>query len=350
MTRSKFTNFVMILTLIATCLVFTQIEGCGRRETMIETLSFSSDDSRICVTKLNAQDAQTPMKHYKQNVSRTISWLNAADAKSGGILHQDFKPGNCGPAFGLWWVGRTSVVCNPANGQLAAADFGGGDFTIDVGAERPVVVTLKQPVSNLAFSKSGRFLAASGISEITVWDNKINAAAMRVDQDNFGFLNAALMAFTDDDTRIVAAGFQGVHVWDIATAMKVSTIIHGSKPSVSAIVVAPDDTLVVCSSQGVQRYDFAGNVVKSFSGRIGCLCAISATGQHLAVGGHDEITVFDLLSNEAVRTIPYEGATALALSSHGDELAVGNSEGRVTLIDTLTGHRRWDNSPAARYR
>ena len=68
---------------------------------MIEGLSFASGDSGILVTKLTGRDARTPLKFYKADIARTISWLDALTGDKQGILHQDFKPGNCGPALPL---------------------------------------------------------------------------------------------------------------------------------------------------------------------------------------------------------------------------------------------------------
>ena len=97
-----------------------------KRYTLIETISFSSDSSRIVATRLTARDARTPLKFYKSNVARTLSWMDSATGEKLGVIHQDFKPGNSGTAFRHWRVGRTSVVCNPVDDRIAFSAFGGG--------------------------------------------------------------------------------------------------------------------------------------------------------------------------------------------------------------------------------
>jgi WD40 repeat protein len=293
---------------------------------------------------------ETRGKHYKANVSRTISWIYAANGENGGIIHQDFKFGNFGPALDLWWVGRASVVCNPKNGQMACAAFGGGDVTCNIGSEKPIVLTLVEPATSLAFSKSGQFLAASGMNIMTVWDEETNTVVMRIGLNNFGFPGAAQMSFTDDDSRIIVADMSGVQVWDKATSSIVSTIVEGRGAYVNAILVVPNDSVVVCSNRWIRRYDFAGEIVATLAESGGRLCCLSADGGSLAVAGHREITVFDLNSNQPLRTIWFEGATALSLNSDGNQLAAGNSEGHVTLFDTATGHRCWDKNPPGRDR
>jgi WD40 repeat protein len=317
---------------------------------MIETLSFSSDDSRIAVTKLNARDARIPGKIYKADVSRTVSWLDAATGASRGLIHQDFKPGKYGPAFHLWRVGRASAICNPSNDQIAISAFGGGEVIRNVDTAKPTVVSLMHPACNIAYSNSGRLLAASGRYQLTVLDTASDTVVMRVQTDDHPFLGASLMSFTTDDARIIVCGDRGVHVWDIATAKQRSTIIQGREPWIEFIAAAPNDNVVVGADGWVRRYDFDGNVVAALDNRGADVCAISSDGNRLAISGGDELTIHDLDSNKVLRSLSVPWVTALALSSSGDQLAVGDYDGRVTLIDTRTGKRRWVSNPPGRYR
>ena len=70
MSRFTLTQLFMGTALVAILLVFTQTEGCGRSFTLVECVSFSTDGSRIAVSKLNARDAQTPGKLYMTDVRR----------------------------------------------------------------------------------------------------------------------------------------------------------------------------------------------------------------------------------------------------------------------------------------
>src|SRR5689334_23085800 len=96
-----------VLFLIAVSMVLGCPLGWSTHYAMIESLSYSPNNARILVSKLNAVNAGTPMKAYKADVSRTLCWLDVADGKSSRVIHQDLKPGNAGPAFKLWRVGRT---------------------------------------------------------------------------------------------------------------------------------------------------------------------------------------------------------------------------------------------------
>lgn len=349
MPRYTLSQLLMGTALIATLLGFVQTEGCGTRRTMIESLSFVSDDSRIVVSKLACRDARIPFKCYKADVSRTISWLDAC-GEDHGIIQQDFKPGNCGPAFHLWWVGRTSVVPHPSNGHVAICTFGGGDVTCKLDNGKSAAMPLQHPVSNISYSPSGRFFAGSGMDEVIVLDTQDNTIALRVQTFGLPFLSASLMAFTTDETDIVVADSSGVLVWDIVTSTRVSTVIRGGEPRINAIAVAPDNTLIACSDDWVRRYDFAGQVVAAIADHGAHSCCVSTDGNRLAVCGEGQLTVYDLVSNNVLRSLPFQGVTALAISSSGDELAVGDCKGCVTLIDTATGARQWCSNPPSRHR
>ncbi len=343
-------QLLMGVALIAITLSFTQAEGCGTRYTMIETLSFTSDGSRIAVTTLNARDARTPLKFYKSNVARTISWLNATDGVNRGLIHQDFKPGNCGPAFRLWRVGRTSVLCSPAKDHVVMSAFGGGDVTRIVNASKPTVVNLEHPACNIAYSKSGRFLAASGMCGLTVLDTEDDTVKMRVQVNDLPFLGASLMSFANDESRLIQVGGSRVHLWDISTSTHLSVVVKDVKPLVNAIAVTPDDNVIICSDDWVRRYDFTGQIVATLSEQGAYMCCIARDVERLAICADGELKVYDLNSNGVLRTLAFQGATALAMSSTGEQLAVGDYNGRVALIDIATGVQRWFAAPLDQYR
>jgi WD40 repeat protein len=280
------------------------------------------------------------MKFYKANVARTVSWIDASDGINRGLIHQDFKSGNCGPAFRLWRVGRTSVLSNPSNDHVAMCAFGGGDVTRNVDTAEPIAVSLQHPACNIAFSNSGRFLAASGMYELTVLDTEDDTVKMRVQANDLPFLGASLMSFTTDESRIILVGDSGAHLWDIPTSTQRSTVIEALEPWINAIAVTPNDNLIVCSDDWVRRYDFDGTIVASLADKGAYLCSVARYGDRFAISADGELKIYDLNSNRILHSLSLQGATALAMSSTGNEVAVGDYNGRVAVIDTETGMRR----------
>lgn len=350
MPRFPLFQTAMGIALAAIIFAFAQSEGWGTRFEMIETLSFSADDSWIAVTKLAGRDAETPWKFYKANVSRTVCRLNSVNGKLRDVVHQDFKPGNRGPAFGLWWVGRTSVLVNPSNDQLAMSEFGGGSVVFGIDTAKPLKVSLQFDACNIARSRTGRFLAASGRDLVAVIDTFSNTVAMEIQSDDSAFLGASLMDFTHDETRLVVAGSSGVDVWEIATSKQISTVIDGHEPNVYAISVASDNTLIVCSDNWIRRYTLAGKVVATLATRGAQLCDISDNGISVAAREDGELTIYDLRSNKQMKRFSLGGVSTLVLSSDGQMMAVGDFNGQVALIETTGGSRRWQVSPPSRYR
>ena len=359
MPQFTLSQLLMGMALIAIILAFTQSEGCGQRRTVIESLSFSSDDSRIAVTKLDARDANTPNKGHKANVARTVSWLGVADGSHRGIIHQDFKRGNRGPAWEFWRLGRTSALCNPSNDHVAMLAFGGGDVTCNVDTAQASKVSLTAPALNIAFSRSGRFFAASGHDEVTVVDTKEGTVRMHVQSNGQPFVDGSLMAFTSDESRIVLVGYSGVHVWHIPTSTQRFTVIQELEVPLNAIAVTPDDQVIVCSDKWVRRYDFQGRIVATLADKGAYACSIARDGNRLAVCTRGDLhhhyydgdlRIYDLNSNRMLRSWSGQSAAAVALSSAGEEIAVGDFHGRVALFDTATGERRWYSTPPGRYR
>jgi WD40 repeat protein len=352
MRRITVIRVLMATALVVILALFPQTEGRGRRFTMVECVSFSSDGSRIVVSKLNAHDAQTPMKLYKADVSRTLSLIAASTGTTDAIVHQDLKPGNCGAAFGVWWEGRTSAVINPNNDRVVTHDFGGGNlrqYGRDGQAE-PIGGEFDHPAFNIAMSKSGQLIAASGRYGLTIFDAKANKNVMRAKISDLPFLKASLLAFSSDETRIAVASGDGLHLWDIATGTRSSTIVEELRVWIKAMAMAPDDTLLVCSDEGVRRYDVSGRVVSTLTDSKNVyICCVSNDGRQAALIEDGNVLIFDLPTAKSTNALLMGSATALAFSPDAQSLAVGDYEGMVSLIDLSTAKRRWMTSPPGRY-
>ncbi len=352
MRQFSLTQLLMGVLFVAIVLCFSQTEGFDVRFSAIESLSFSSNDSRIAVAKLDARRAGDLFKMYKADVSRTVSWLDGPTGDHAGLIRQDLKAGNCGPAGHLWRLGRTTVLCDPSSDQVVMTEFGGGDLIRFQGTNLPSVTRLQHKAERICYSRSGRLLAAVGEGRLTVFDTQNNTVKMQaplIDMDWYG----GKMSFTDDESRIILVADSGLCLWDVSSPVHRSYAIQGLDQPVDAIEITPDDHLVVCTRAWVRRYDLCGCYLDSFSDEGAHACALSREGNRLAICTNQKITVYDLSSNSIASSWLFRAASALALSSTGDSLAVGDRGGRVTLFDTSTGFRRWDAIPSGanrRYR
>ncbi len=349
MRRFSLMQLFMGTTLVSILLAYTQVGGCGRQINVIECVSFSSDGSRIVVSELSARDSpQNPGKGYWADVSRTVSLLDASKGTSEGIVRQDFKPGVCGPMFGLWRTNRASAVFCPRLELIVALDFGGGNITYydpDL-QQKPIVTQLQRPAANFAVSRYGQLVAASGGDEIAIFEVKTNNAVMRIQATDLPYFGSSLLAFSNDESRIAVVSNAGIHVWDIATGAQSSTVFQGLNPLVHTIAMAPDETLLVCSGEWIRRYDFSGNLVSTLSNlKSGRGCRVSRDGRMAAFIEDGNVVIHYLLSENECKSVPFGFATALEFSPDSQSLAIGDYEGKVTLIDVHTGICRWSSSP-----
>jgi WD40 repeat protein len=319
---------------------------------MLECVSFSSDGSQIAVSRLDGRDARTPLKLYKADVSRVVSLLDVTNGECLRIIHQDFQTGNCGPAFHLWRVGRTSAVVNPGTDRVLVHAFGGGDLTQYAVRETsvPVVTALPNQARNVAVSRTGRFVAASGDYLVSILDSQASQVVKRIEAEDTPFLGASLLAFSHDETRLVVATSQGIHVWNTQGDAPPSTVIEGVEPWTNAISVAPDDTVLVCAEEGTRRYDFDGNLVSTYLDGECYAGHVSPDGRTAAVVRNEIVVILDLDTGSVIKRLNLGWAPSLAFSPDSKSLVVGLPHGKVAMIDANSGKRIWSATPPGHYR
>lgn len=162
MPRYTLMQMLMGIALLAIIFAFTKSEGCGRRYTVVECLSFSSNGKEIGVSMLNCRDARTPLKFYKRDLARTLSVIPSSIGTPARLVHKDVTRGNHGPAFNWWFPGRCSAMLNPLDDSCIAHEFGGGyvaRYDRETYAEQ-ILIDPQYPSLNIAISKSGRLVAA----------------------------------------------------------------------------------------------------------------------------------------------------------------------------------------------
>ena len=320
---------------------------------MIECLSFSSDGSRILVTKLNARDADFPREGYFSDISRTISWVNSKTGNFNGIIRQDFAPGYQGFGWQYWDISRTSAVSNPLNDDVIVINFGSEGLTRYVKSEAGLASQVKNVpyfVDSLALSGSGRRLATFGDHYLTVLDTKNDEIQLHDSLgDPFHPDSPPSIAFNADETRVVSEGYSGLHVFDLATGNQLTRMLVGVE--VESFAILPDDTMIVCANSTTKRYDLSGHILELLSASSSYSCSLSPDGKLLATESRGEVRLLDLSTNAKTMEIEV-GAfiTAITFSPDGQTLAVGDYDGKLTLIDVKTGNTLWTTSPPGRER
>jgi WD40 repeat protein len=167
--------------------------------------------------------------------------------------------------------------------------------------------TLARAIASLAFSHNGKYLVAGshiGKETLRIWDTAGDSLAARV----IAAASARRVACSPTESLLAFAGDEPeIHIWNIGRSPieKVRTL--------------------------------AGHTGKAFPPLVKAL-AFSPNGKILASSGQDKrIRLWDVASGENLREWHFnEEAHALAFSSDGRHLAVGNRDGSIYLLRVET--------------
>jgi WD40 repeat protein len=353
--RISITQLIMGTSLVALLLVLWNSEGLGRRRVMIESISFSRDGSQLAVAKLLATDAEMPSKRSLTDVSRSISRINVDGGSPRRILQKDVRIGTHVYFSKFWSRGRQSIVMSPGNDRIVATSFDGGDFIIaDVENPKKSRIGLTHFGSCLAVSGSGNRIVCSGDSQLTVWDLEVSKAVLQAPTQNLVFLFGAVVFFDEDESHVVVVCDDTIQIWEIESGE--SAVVLRSLPSdefwLNTAVPGPDDSIVVCGSKWVRQYDLDGNQISSLQENGGCsLSASSAGGKRLATIGNHVLKLYEMVPEpKLIQEFEVDGSTAVAISQDGSQVAVGDSNGDVSLYEFTSGQQVWQVTPSGRKR
>ena len=248
---------------------------------------------------------------------------------------------------------RTSAVFAGETNSLVFHEFGGGNLKIvDVdAASDKTAAKASHAILNLSVSDSGRLLAASGESQLTIYETSEFETILTEKTIDLPFLQAALTDFSDDEKRLIAAGSGGIFVLNIEENTQVPIQINDDLAETVDIAWAPDDTFILCKKESVRRYDLAGNLVGSLiESHLNEAMCISTDGRRAAIITHGFVRVYDLKTNKLERELRPLGAADIAFSPNGQQLAIADLEENVTLVDVESGDQLWSVRAPGRYR
>ncbi|MEU0877448.1 TIR domain-containing protein [Lentzea sp. NPDC005914] len=209
------------------------------------------------------------------------------------------------------------------------------------------LVGVSEQVSSIAYSSTGRYLAAGFDSgAIMLWDLRDPLRPRRLGDPFIGFKSRLNLAFAAGDRRLVATGTNGaVTMWDVADPehpRQTGTPVQGQKDKNVGGWLSADGTLSATSgedSPAVQLWDLsdpanvhpAGAPVTAYAGKVEAL-AFSPDGALMATSGggtEDPVVLWDIHDRAAPRSLaritltPKDLVGTISFSADGKKLALG---------------------------
>jgi RNA polymerase sigma factor (sigma-70 family) len=214
-------------------------------------------------------------------------------------------------------------------------------------------------VHSLAFTTSGKILAAGGDDRTHLWDWAAGMQVGLLDKQQLGWIRS--LAFTADDRKLVAASDDGeIVLWELSrdfTKGKEVRRFKGQKWGAVSVVLSKGGKRLFTGSHDktARMWDMnTGKTIMEFKGHAGWVnsVAVSPNGKLLATGSEDwSVRLWDVergimlrkLTDKVVVTNAgnQEAVHAVAFSPDGKTLAVANNENRLRLWDVATGKERF---------
>lgn len=196
---------------------------------------------------------------------------------------------------------------------------------------------------DIAFSPDGKRLAASWMSQVSVWDAVSGELLLRLPGQVVGMGTTDRLAFSPDSARLAVANMDGQPKVFDATNGRVLLALAGHEGVTDGLTYSPDGKrLATGDNAGVVKiWDAAGGqelATLEHGGWVHGL-AFSPDGRHLAAAGEDgRLVVWDTKTGATILGLPTRsGLYDVTYTPDGQRLVSVHQEGAAMLWDAATG-------------
>ncbi|WP_410790641.1 NB-ARC domain-containing protein [Kribbella sp. C-35] len=240
-------------------------------------------------------------------------------------------------------VGVPALAVSPDGTWLATPGQGGvlQIWDSSTGALRATLMSGGFAMHALAVSPDGSWLAGAGNDEtVRLWEVAAGASQRHL---RTGQNVVEALAFSPNGDWLATAGQEGeVRIWDTRTWALLAQVYNGRGPLWS-LAVSPDGTwMATGDGAGIVRIcdTASGDLLHQYRIRDSPVWSltISPDGTWLATADDGVVTIRNMTTG-AVKQLPPrgDGARSVAFAADGSWLAVGDIEGRVRIVDPVSG-------------
>ena len=253
--------------------------------------------------------------------------------------------------------GGTAIAFSPAPRQVAVGDSAGHIALWDLVRQKPVqdMDLLQGPVSALAYSPDGRWLAVAGHEEKGfLFDLKTGD---RVNLEGHTDIVRSI-AFAPDGLAVATGSADGsVRLFSAPAGTPGRVLTSNGMGAVNSVVFSSDGKQIAAAGDDkiIRVWEATGKLVRKLEGSPEAVLtlAFSPHGSLLASSGKDQAVRTWRLSNGKLRsTWTGHGGriTSIAFSPDGETLASASIDGTVRLWDARTGRQMavLERTPEAR--
>ncbi len=208
-------------------------------------------------------------------------------------------------------VSTSPLACSPDGRWIANGDYGGQVFIRSMADWKPIATSREHfsAINRLAFSADGRRLASGGQDgSIVVWDVAEGKPLLRLKGHA---ASICLLGFSPDGFTLVSGDLEGrLKVWDSEKPDGIISLdVAGG--SGQDLTLTPDGRRMITAGRRVQSWDLADrNLLRTFELRA---------------------------DRDRLETNPSLTSCSVTLSRDGSQLAIGDSESRITIRELSTG-------------